>query len=376
MNHKSQKYQQFSLLALMAFACAICIFVLWFSSVIVSNVENEERDKMEQWAEATKLISQDERDDSEIIDFLFNIIQGNTSIPVIVTDSLNAVISARNVDDVEVALQEMKKDGHMFDINIGQSNIQHIYYAESSVIRRLSLFPAVAIALAALFIIFAYLVFSRAKQREQDKVWIGLARETAHQLGTPITALNGWTDLLASGDVEPQTVATEIQRDTERLKHVADRFSKIGSSPDMVDQNIGQTLESIVSYLRSRMPQSINIQLNLSDNQTPVRHNPVLLGWAIENLCRNAADAMNGRGDIVINQTHDGTKAIIDVTDKGKGMTRATARRIFDAGFTTKQRGWGIGLALARRIICEYHKGKIFVADTAIGEGTTIRIKI
>ena len=226
-----------------------------------------------------------------------------------------------------------------------------------------------------IFCLLAFFIFSQIKRAEQDKVWIGLALETAHQLGTPITALSGWTELMRTADIDMPTAANEIEHDTIRLKSIADRFSKIGSTPELEMIPIVPTIKHSVDYLKTRLPENISISISANnDIRTP--HNPTLLEWAIENLCRNSADAIEGSGKIDISIHQHKARAIIDVADTGKGMSRKAARHIFEAGYTTKERGWGIGLALTKRIVCEYHKGKIYVANTEIGKGTTIRMVI
>lgn len=364
-----------TLLALISIV--LCIAVLWFVNWTVNKLSKEEQNKMELWAKATKLIAKQSYSENETTDLLLQIIQSNTTIPIIVTNKNDSILLIRNcsVDQHEIPtlLSTFRSDGHCINIPISENEEQHLYYAESNTIKQLSYLPLIEIAVVVLLGLFAYLVFNQIKRADQDKVWIGLARETAHQLGTPITALSGWTDLLRSGDIDTQTAANEIDNDINRLKSIATRFSKIGSQPELKTSSLNNTINNVISYLQSRLPNNITIRTNLIDDIC-INHNPILLGWTIENLCKNSADAISGSGEIVINTYYKKNNAIIDVTDNGKGMSQSTIRKIFRTGFTTKQRGWGIGLALSKRIICEYHKGKIFVASSEIGEGTTIRI--
>lgn len=364
-----------TLLALISIV--LCIAVLWFVNWTVNKLSKEEQNKMELWAKATKLIAKQSYSENETTDLLLQIIQSNTTIPIIVTNKNDGILLIRNcsVDQHEIPtlLSTFRSDGHCINIPISENEEQHLYYAESNTIKQLSYLPLIEIAVVVLLGLFAYLVFNQIKRADQDKVWIGLARETAHQLGTPITALSGWTDLLRSGDIDTQTAANEIDNDINRLKSIATRFSKIGSQPELKTSSLNNTINNVISYLQSRLPNNITIRTNLIDDIC-INHNPILLGWTIENLCKNSADAISGSGEIVISTYYKKNNAIIDVTDNGKGMSQSTIRKIFRTGFTTKQRGWGIGLALSKRIICEYHKGKIFVASSEIGEGTTIRI--
>lgn len=364
-----------TLLALISIV--LCIAVLWFVNWTVNKLSKEEQNKMELWAKATKLIAKQSYSENETTDLLLQIIQSNTTIPIIVTNKNDSILLIRNcsVDQHEIPtlLSTFRSDGHCINIPISENEEQHLYFAESNTIKQLSYLPLIEIAVVVLLGLFAYLVFNQIKRADQDKVWIGLARETAHQLGTPITALSGWTDLLRSGDIDTQTAANEIDNDINRLKSIATRFSKIGSQPELKTSSLNNTINNVISYLQSRLPNNITIRTNLIDDIC-INHNPILLGWTIENLCKNSADAISGSGEIVISTYYKKNNAIIDVTDNGKGMSQSTIRKIFRTGFTTKQRGWGIGLALSKRIICEYHKGKIFVASSEIGEGTTIRI--
>lgn len=361
------------------FACGLCVLTLWYSNWMVRDLETEEYNKMEIWAEATSLIAADTLEESQIIDFLLKIVQDNNTIPIIVVNEFDSVISTRNLPlsfhkESPIDIEKFKADSKCIDVPVAGS-FQHLYYGDSTVITRLSYFPVVEIALVSLFIIVAYMIYRNHRRSRENKVWIGLARETAHQLGTPITALLGWTDLLESGDIDNLTAATEIHKDAERLKNIANRFSKIGSKPEMFLLPLDETIASSVAYLNSRFPQRVNIEFIPSDNIITL-HNPILIGWALENICRNAVDAIEGNGHIVIRSFQDNGHSIIEVTDNGKGMSRNTARQIFNAGFTTKKRGWGIGLTLTRRIISEYHHGRIAVAYSEINKGTTIRITL
>lgn len=367
-------------------AATLCILFVYTSNSLVHTLEEEETAKAKILAEATERITDMEMNEYAINSLLLNIIQGNTTIPVIIADENDSVYETRNLsDDTELTyeekaekLKQFKKNGKSpIRIFAGRRNVQYLYYEDSNVLNKLPLFQTTEFMIVIILLIFAYIMIMRANKTEQDRVWIGLARETAHQLGTPTTALVGWTELMESGDIDSKTAAEEIRKDVERLKQIAERFSKIGSTPERKELPISETIKEIASYLRTRISKRIELSCNIdvAEEQT-VEHNPVLIGWAVENLCRNAVDAIDGNGKIQIDIKKTKGNICIDISDTGKGMSKETARHIFDAGFTTKKRGWGIGLALAKRIVTQYHKGKIYVLSTEIGKGTTIRIEL
>lgn len=367
-------------------AATLCILFVYTSNSLVHTLEEEETAKAKILAEATERITDMEMNEYAINSLLLNIIQGNTTIPVIIADENDSVYETRNLsDDTELTyeekaekLKQFKKNGKSpIRIFAGRRNVQYLYYEDSNVLNKLPLFQTTEFMIVIILLIFAYIMIMRANKTEQDRVWIGLARETAHQLGTPTTALVGWTELMESGDIDSKTAAEEIRKDVERLKQIAERFSKIGSTPERKELPISETIKEIASYLRTRISKRIELSCNIdvAEEQT-VEHNPVLIGWAVENLCRNAVDAIDGNGKIQIDIKKTKGNICIDISDTGKGMIKETARHIFDAGFTTKKRGWGIGLALTKRIVTQYHKGKIYVLSTEIGKGTTIRIEL
>ncbi len=372
--------------ALFVFALAVVAAVLWFSSVVVRDLQDEELRRVELWADATSILASSETTDNTTIEMMLKIVQANNSIPVVVTDSAYNVLFYRNLtadDDtlsqakVDERLATLRQSGHTIDIDIDGANEQHIFYDNSHILTLLSYYPYVQLGLVALFVAFAYALFSRARKSEQDRVWIGLARETAHQLGTPISALLGWCQILRMGNVDTNMVADEVEHDVKRLQYIAERFSKMGSETTLERTPIVPEIQEIASYLRTRAAKNINIRVESADEASIMPlHNKTLIGWAIENLCRNAIDAMPDGGEIVISVSQSGKRTLIDVTDNGRGMPKSQTRKIFTPGFTTKTRGWGIGLALTRRIVEEYHKGRIFVLHTELGKGTTIRMEV
>ncbi len=375
-------------LILLAAAAVICVVVLAYANLIISEMQREELKRVNIWADATRLLAQDEPSENDVLLMLLGIVQDNTSIPVLVTDADDNVLFFRNLtsrdslltsDDVERHFARLKSSGYCIDIELENGEMQHMYYDNSHIVRLLAYYPFVQIALVALFAAVAYVIFSRQKKLEQNKLWIGLARETAHQLGTPITALLGWRDLLKTDGIDSVFVSNEIGRDVERLQSIADRFSKIGSQPEMSSTPLAPELEGVINYLQTRVDKRISLALAKADDYNPAPpHNATLLGWAVENICRNAVDAMPEGGLITLRLSPVGRRGrvAIDIEDCGRGMTKSQARNIFSAGYTTKRRGWGIGLTLAKRIVEQYHRGRLTVRSTEQNVGTTMRIVI
>ncbi len=363
----------------------VCIAFVVYINRITLDMRNQEEQSMKLWAEATQYIVNAE--DATSLDLAFKIIKQNSKIPVIVTQDTDSVISLRNIDGCDTIksqkwaqenLQRMLADGaQSIEIMVDSVVVQRLYYGHSNVIERLNVFSWLQVVVVLFIALFIYMVYRFKRKSEQDKLWIGLARETAHQLGTPISALLGWTEMLRAGEISNDTASAEIDHDVNRLRDIADRFSKIGSKPNLEKRPICDAVRASIDYLRPRIPKNVNINIDCPDDTLQPPHNPTLIGWAVENICRNAIDAMpNGRGNITISLTADNKYTYINIKDDGKGMSQSTAKHIFDAGFTTKTRGWGIGLTLTRRIIKEYHKGDIVVVGTEMGKGTTIGIKL
>lgn len=372
-------------LLLITFASAICLGIIIFSFVFSKRLKEEENKNMTRWAMATSLLATSNSIDGDVMKLLLQTVQDNTTIPVIVTDSEGRIILDRNLsigDDVipkeekNEILAQMRTEGHMIEIPLETGEKQLLYYSDSHLLKQLSYMPIISLGMVLFFVIFAYMVISKANKSEQDKVWIGLARESAHQLGTPITALEGWKELLEDTDIDRNEVAKGIGEDIRRLSNIAERFSKIGSNTEFDSNDIAATISHIVDYLRRRASHNIDISFvnDFEGRKVNTPHNTVLIGWVIENLCRNSIDAMEGRGQLTVRLLEDSGRLAIDITDTGKGMNKKMSRQIFKAGFTTKQRGWGIGLSLSKRIIEQYHKGKIFVRSTDIGKGTVMRV--
>lgn len=382
-------------LVFLAISVAVVAAFLYISNSLVKDLSRQERARMQIWADATKEIADYGSDgESSNIDFLLSIIEGNTNIPVLLTDDNDNIIMHRNFDlpdEVDPAaplfiteanerflrakLEKLKGTANVIDITIYAGSVQHLYYEDSTLLRNLSLYPYIQLAVMAAFVAVVYFAVASSKRAEQNKVWVGLSKETAHQLGTPISSLMAWLQLLEADGVDPDTVR-EMDKDVKRLETIASRFSKIGSKPSMEPADLNETVERCVAYMATRI--SSNIKLNLTVDPHPVMVNMSgpLLEWVMENLIKNAVDAMEGRGRIDIAVSLTGSVASVEITDTGKGMARKDFDNVFKPGFTTKKRGWGLGLTLARRIVQQYHGGRIFVKRSEPGQGTTFRIEL
>ena len=352
-----------------------------FTNKLARALALEEQKKIEVWAEATRqLIVADETTN---IEFLMSIITQNTTIPVLIVDeagdllhSLNFKEPKTNVDAFyasEIARLKLKKEPIVIDFEDGTK--QFVYYDESLLLTQLYWFPYIQFGVIAIFLVIAFFAFSSSKKAEQNRVWVGLSKETAHQLGTPISSLLAWVDLLKARHEEDKLI-DEMAKDVQRLRIIAERFSKIGSAPDLHLVSLSETLTQAVSYMNKRTSQKVAINTFFNGDDVFVGLNIPLFEWVIENLCKNAIDAMDGLGKIDIHVSTDDAYVIIDVVDNGKGMEKSFYKRVFKPGFTTKKRGWGLGLSLAKRIIEEYHGGKIFVKHSEINVGTTFRIML
>ena len=352
-----------------------------FTNRLAGKLSVEEQKKIEIWAEATRqLILADETTD---MNFILKIIEGNTTIPVIITDENDSMIDYRNIkapvknseDFFRTKIIQLKNKKPKLEIALKETNTkQYIYYDDSMLLKQLYIFPYVQFGIIFSFFIIVILAFASTKRAEQNKVWVGLSKETAHQLGTPISSLLAWIELLKLR-YQNDTLINDMEKDVNRLRVIADRFSKIGSKPDLKKSDLRETLTNAVNYMNNRSSNKIEISLNFaSEIPVTVPLNVPLFEWVIENLCKNAIDALNGAGKINLNVKNSDNEVIIDVSDTGKGLERNLYQAIFSPGFTTKERGWGLGLSLAKRIIEEYHKGKIFVKHSEVNVGTTFRI--
>jgi anti-sigma regulatory factor (Ser/Thr protein kinase) len=368
-------------LALLVFAVIIGLFSLSYTNKLVRSLKIEERKKVELWAEAERQIISSS-DTTQNLAFLSSIIEGNSTVPVILTDGNDSIISASNFDPARIndpkflkaKLAKMKEKGNPIIIDLGGGQLNLIYYKDSIILLKLIYYPYVQLSIIILFILVSYMAFSSSRKAEQNQVWVGMSKETAHQLGTPISSLAGWIEILQMKHPEI-TMTEELARDLKRLEKVVERFSKIGSRPDLTPLNVNQVVNQTLDYLKSRTSSKISIisEFDPSD-EIIIPVNTALFSWVIENICKNGIDATEGKGEINIRITDSQGNAIIDISDNGKGIPKSAYKKIFNPGYTTKATGWGLGLSLAKRIIEEYHDGKIFVRRSEPGRGTCIRI--
>lgn len=367
--------------ALLVFAFAIGVFSLSYTKQLVNKMKEEEHKRMVLWAEATKYLANSD-DLGQNINFYLNVITTNTTIPVILTDGQDSIISVLNLSKKKVEsptyqakrLQKMKNGHEPIIINFVDGGRNIIYYEDSTILKQLAIYPYVQLTIIALFIIIAYLAFSASRKAEQNQVWVGMSKETAHQLGTPISSLMAWLEILEQTE-ENQSYLSEMQKDITRLEMIAERFSKIGSLPELPLTDLSATLESAVSYMKTRTSKNISFKIhNNTDGEVILPLNKSLFHWVIENIVKNAVDAMEGKGSITIYLVQNNKEASIEITDTGRGIPKSKHKTIFNPGHTSKERGWGLGLSLAKRIIENYHKGKIFVLNSEVDKGTTFKI--
>jgi len=349
---------------------------LIYTEILVSKLKAEERKNVQLWAEAIRLISVS--DSNQNVDFPYSIIANNNTVPVILTDESDSIISTRNIEsetkDLKKVLSVMKEKNKPIIINLENGHYNLIYYKDSIILTMLIFYPYIQVGFIFLFILVSYLAFRSSKKAQQNQVWVGMSKETAHQLGTPTSSLAGWIEILQNNYPEV-SITAELSRDVERLEKVTERFSRIGSKPSLINENIVPIISRSVDYLKSRASSKVRFIDEYTDKkEVIVPVNAALFEWVIENVSKNAIDAMEGSGDITIRIAETDRHALIDISDTGKGIPKSVIKKIFNAGFTTKQRGWGVGLSLAKRIIEDYHSGKIFVRHSEIGKGSTIRI--
>ncbi|MDP4221909.1 MAG: ATP-binding protein [Bacteroidota bacterium] len=360
------------------FAILMGIGSLIYTQFLVRSLKAEERKKVQMWAEATRLINS--ADSTQNLEFLYSIIENNSTVPVILTDGSDIIISARNIDQGKAApgmkLDNMKGYNEPIIIDLGNGFSNRIYYKDSIILSQLMYYPFIQLGFILLFILVSFIALSSSRRAEQNRVWVGMSKETAHQLGTPTTSLSGWIEILQN-NYPDIPVTRELALDVKRLEKVTERFSRIGSKPSLTEENILSLIQNSVDYLKTRSSSKVLFVLPFSpDDEINIPVNPALFEWVIENVCKNAIDAMEGDGAITIRVEESEKHAIIDITDTGKGIPKSAYKKIFNPGFTTKKRGWGLGLSLAKRIIEEYHNGKIYVKSSEIGKGTCIRIML
>ena len=362
-------------------AVLIAIASVVVSDSLIKNLANEERQKIEVWAEATRVMTNE--NPSLDMNLILKIIQGNTSIPIMLCDEQDRVLSYNNIqvpeNEPETYLKEVvKKLKHKNDpivVDMEDGTYQYIYYDDSIILKRLLIYPYAQLTVVFIFILIAFLALASTKKAEQNKVWVGLSKETAHQLGTPISSLIAWIEYLKSKEID-SSYLNEIEKDGKRLETIADRFSKIGSDPKPEAVDICQSLRQALDYMNTRISQKVKIETQFPASPVLVLMNESLFAWVVENLTKNAVDAMEGQGEIVFRVEDRKTNVRIDITDTGKGIPKSKFKTVFNPGYTTKQRGWGLGLSLVKRIVESYHGGKIYVKSSEPGKGTTFRIEL
>lgn len=367
----------------------IVSLILWNTYIFFNQLKENERTKMEIWALAQEELAQAKLaqnkldQENNLVDFALTIIQSNSTTPMILYTLKENIYTGRNIDDqildnekaLKKKIEQFASEYEPLELKYKDQVLSIIYYGNSPLINKLKFYPAALILMIFLFVLAIYLFYKTSKSAEQNRLWAGMAKETAHQIGTPLSSLIGWTEILKTENVN-QDYVLEIEKDIQRLETITDRFSKIGSVPKLERCDLVSETKSTFHYLKNRTSKLIEFQLNIPESPIFVDLNPQLFSWTIENLVKNGIDAMRGKGKITISIEKNTKYALIHISDTGKGLTKSDSRRIFAPGYTTKRRGWGLGLSLAKRIIEEYHKGKIHVLKSTPNQGTTMEISL
>lgn len=371
-------------IVLIVVAALIAATSLIVSNALVSDLKTEERKKMQVWADAMDYLNR--ADENTDLSLVLSVLNGNTTIPVVVTDKKGAISQHRNIDipsdtDSLAVLMDvvarMRADGRIIRVDLGTDGEDYleVCYSESLILKQLAYYPYVQLIVVLLFFVVCFFAILSSKRAEQNRVWVGLSKETAHQLGTPISSLMAWTTVLKEKYPSDELIP-EMERDVARLQRVAERFSKIGSLPEPTSEDAVDVVERAVEYMKHRSPSQVTYTFNAPRRPLLVRMNAPLIEWVVENLCKNAVDAMNGAGAIDISLKQSKDYIYLEVSDTGKGIPKSKHKQVFEPGYTTKKRGWGLGLSLAKRIVEEYHKGRIYVKKSAVGRGTTFCVEL
>ncbi len=355
---------------------------LLYTNWLIGQMSIQERKNVELWAKAMKRLLDTEDGGNQDLTFYQTIMGNNTKIPIIYTDEDGTILGDRNIRYTDkrraVVLQhelkKMESQKAPIEIVLSEDVSQYLYYRDSNLLQNLRYFPLAQFGVIMLFISVSYFAFSASRKAEQNQVWVGMSKETAHQLGTPISSLMAWVEILKMKNMD-ENMIEEIQKDVSRLEKITERFSKIGSAPELITNDLKQVLRSTISYLEKRSSKKVRFELELDENSHyDVPHNAALFSWVIENICKNAIDAIESDGIIKLKLAQNNNQLMLDISDNGKGIPKSQFKTIFEPGYTTKKRGWGLGLSLAKRIIENYHQGKIFIKHSEIGHGTTFRI--
>ena len=377
--YKSFKYVKYLLIAIAAIIAAASLYV---SHALTSDLKEEELNKMQVWAEAMRSLNSADADTD--LSLVLSVLSGNDIIPVVVLDSKGAINNHRNIiipegkDSLTVLLRmvsRMRANNHIIRIDMDGEDYFEVCYDDSLLLQRLSYYPYVQLLVVLLFFLICLVAIVSSKRAEQNRVWVGLSKETAHQLGTPISSLMAWSEVLREKYPDDELLR-EMEKDISRLQTVAERFSKIGSKPEPTPEELLDLLDRVVEYCRRRSSNKVQFVCNFPKRPLLVRMNAPLVEWVFENLCKNAIDAMDGVGTITFTVVQDDNRAYIEVTDTGKGIAKSHFNTVFEPGYTTKKRGWGLGLSLAKRIMEQYHKGRIYVKSSELGKGTTFRVEL
>ena len=353
--------------------------IVWNAIAFFQRIKEEERVKMNIWASAQVYLDQVDTDTG--LDLYLKIINSNSSIPTILVDENGEIVDAMNIPDEVMANQEklqeylnsLKSTNEPIEMDLGEGRVNQVFYGDSPMLTKLKYYPLALILIIILFIAVIYFFYRTTKSSEQNKLWAGMAKETAHQIGTPLSSLIGWTEILKGENVNSSYIK-EIEKDVDRLQTITERFSKIGSAPTLEPEDIVNKTRDSFDYLKARSSKLIKFKLDLPEKKILVNMNAQLYSWTIENLVKNAIDAMKGKGELEIKLKQNSKNVYILVSDTGKGIPRSKFKQIFEPGFTTKKRGWGLGLSLSKRIIEKYHRGRIRVLKSEINKGTTIEI--
>ena len=355
---------------------------IFYSRYVANKIADEEKEKVEQWVKASRSLNNPDNTD---VDLPFRIIQDNNDIPIIETNEKDSITNYVNLDTIKAAsdprylprkLKKFKSINEPISWTdpLDSTRVNRYYYGHTALLNEVRYYPLVQLLIVGLFIAVTILALRSSYRSVQNQVWAGMAKETAHQLGTPVSSLEGWVEMLKDSKGN-EKIVQELEKDVDRLRLVSDRFGKIGSTPQLEEVNLVRQIRNMVDYMKKRATGKINISLHANGQADVIaRVSPPLFDWVIENLLKNALDAMEGRGNISVLIREEDTAVLIDVTDTGKGISKQNIARVFKPGFTTKKRGWGLGLSLSKRIISLYHKGEIFVKHSEPGKGTTFRI--
>lgn len=362
-------------------AVAIVSGTIFYSNFLSKKIEVEEREKISQWVEANKFIASAPQNVD--LTLASQIQQQNDDIPIILTNENDSIIDSRNLDSAQIKsgnylqkkLKEFKSSHDPIILQLSKEPFiaDKYYYGDSKLLKQIRYFPIVQLLIVALFIFITFYAISVRNKSTQNQVWAGMAKETAHQLGTPISSLQGWVEMLKERENYPD-ISKEMERDVNRLKLISDRFGKIGSAPKLEEHDIIEQVEKMVTYIKRMSTSKVNFAVEKSNDHIIAKISAPLFDWVIENLLKNALDAMDGKGSIIIKIRQETDHAVIDIRDTGKGINKQNIGKVFKPGFTTKKRGWGLGLSLCKRIIEQYHKGQLYVKSSEVGKGTTFRI--